>query len=116
MAETPEFAVVASLLATIADAKSCEKRLHELRTTIERSEAATAKLEAARQAHDAAVAAAKASADARETALRKREADMAAREGRQAHYDKLIARWKQQRDFPDGDLQPSSSLRRDHHA
>ena len=93
------FAAAIALIGMAVDAKATSSRLAELRTMVEKAEAAAAKLAADRQQHDQKVAADRAALDARE--------------GRQAHYDKLIARWKQQRDFPELDIQPGSSLRRE---
>jgi Skp family chaperone for outer membrane proteins len=117
MSETDVFTAVTNLIALIADPKAAGKRMSELQQQVERAEAAAAKLETTRQAHDQKVAADRAALEARTAVLVKREADLAGREGRMEHYDKVIARWKKEHDFVDGDIQPGSTLRREpHHA
>jgi hypothetical protein len=59
------FTAVTNLIALIADPKAAGKRLSDLQQQIERAESATAKLEAARQAHDTKIAADRAALEAR---------------------------------------------------
>lgn len=107
-----DFAVVASLLELVADPKAAAKRVAELHQQLDAAAKAQAQLDADREQHDRAVAAAKAELDAREAALSSRTLDVAGREGRNAHESEVIARWKRDHDFVDGDLQPGGTLRR----
>jgi hypothetical protein len=103
------FTAVTSLIALIADPKAAGKRLDEFQKQIDAVSKAQERLAADRQQHDRV----RAELEAREQRVREREAVVAAREGRQAHYDKAVDRWKREHDFPDSDIQPASSLRRE---
>jgi chorismate mutase len=84
------FSAAIALVGLAVDPKACAKRLDELRTAIDKAEAATAKLAVDREQHAAAVAAAKAELEARGAALLKRETALRIAEHRLGEREKAI--------------------------
>jgi septal ring-binding cell division protein DamX len=108
MAETPEFAAVANLLALLADGKATAKKFDELRQLLEKTAAATAKLEAATAAHDQQIAADRDEMAARERRVRDKEVSLAIKERDLVRREQVLEASKPPRFTAGSNLEPGT--------